>query len=716
MNDHMRNRTVIATIGLFCEGVVLAGCSNSAQPESRTTERQAVTQTQTGDVTDGVGNLGNGVQQIIPEWSSHTATADEITAVAQLKGPPPAALFTAPIPTNHTSATVDWASAQPSGSTSTYTIFLAEPGFAWSSFQGVKDDARASLVAQRKASLADGQAALTGKLQAISGANIRPLWLINALEVDIYSDALAEIAQWPEVVDIQYSVTVTQLGVGYSGYDRRECIGATQFINAGFTGASGGPSGSQVTVAMVGDLTDPEYGNNVPTDHPGFLYANGDYRFGWDLSCDSISETCTEAAQPTGQVHDTVVAGVLAGSIEAGQDPAYPGTNTRAQIDRSGIAPGVQLLDIGAATGSTADLALAIQNIFEHGADIISISWGVGGTCDVNEDFSGIDAEIEEAFGGGTFVAVAAGDSNTSSSTFSTTCNQTWPSNRSTAFGTNGLATVYESDGTTENPTPALQPGAWSTSEWPVDVYDPGTGGYYASTSQMLGSSAIGVTGLTYYWNSPSSYGYSSSNWVGSSFSAPAVAGGAALLSNAFYSWNGVVRTNWWLKSDLMMLSDGYAFVAYTGSQNDRYEAGVSQYSGTGRLKMHYPEDGSFSGGSWDWSWTKHTLNPGDVFTKKVTADFAQLRAAFFWQETDETHIADIDVYLDGLEANGATVCSTAFAGQSDESISNAIHVTASEVPTCATYVQIRIVAYGIPSGQTRTIYESDLWDHSPGF
>jgi hypothetical protein len=90
----------------------------------------------------------------------------------------------------------------------------------------------------------------------------------------------------------------------------------------------------------------------------------------------------------------------------------------------------------------------------------------------------------------------------------------------------------------------------------------------------------------------------------------------------------------------------------------------------------------------------------------------AHFRLAFYWQEPDESQVADIDVYLDGMESDGVTVCSSGFVTQNDESINNAIHITSANVPSCASYIRIRIVAYGIPSGQSRVVYESDLVDN----
>jgi hypothetical protein len=91
-------------------------------------------------------------------------------------------------------------------------------------------------------------------------------------------------------------------------------------------------------------------------------------------------------------------------------------------------------------------------------------------------------------------------------------------------------------------------------------------------------------------------------------------------------------------------------------------------------------------------------------------------RLAFYWEEPDESKISDIDFCLDGLESDGVTVCSSCFQGQFDYSVNNAAHLASWDIPSCASYIRVRISAFGIPSGQSRLIYYSDLYDNESSF
>jgi hypothetical protein len=144
---------------------------------------------------------------------------------------------------------------------------------------------------------------------------------------------------------------------------------------------------------------------------------------------------------------------------------------------------------------------------------------------------------------------------------------------------------------------------------------------------------------------------------------------------------------------------------------------GTSVYSGAGREQMRLPVYG-FPSGSWQWSWWGTNLSPHQTYTKTVPANIQNYRLAFFWEESNLTKVADIDVYIDALNASGQ-VCQSSFAVQDDESIINAVHVKRSDIPACALpngQLQVRFNVYGMPAGQTRKILGSDLWDNEPTY
>ena len=97
------------------------------------------------------------------------------------------------------------------------------------------------------------------------------------------------------------------------------------------------------------------------------------------------------------------------------------------------------------------------------------------------------------------------------------------------------------------------------------------------------------------------------------------------------------------------------------------------------------------------------------------SADRHASRLAMFWQETDLTHVADIDVSVTALDSSGNNCGSVNGAYQNDYSIINAIHAKRSDIPAYALpngSLQVSYLGYNVPSGQTRTVWTSYLWDN----
>ena len=101
-----------------------------------------------------------------------------------------------------------------------------------------------------------------------------------------------------------------------------------------------------------------------------------------------------------------------------------------------------------------------------------------------------------------------------------------------------------------------------------------------------------------------------------------------------------------------------------------------------------------------------------------VPANIQNFRLAMFWQETDLTKVADIDMYVDALNSSG-TVCASHFANQTDYSIINALHIKRSDIPACALpngSLQVTYYGYAVPPSQTRQVWTSYLWDNESGY
>jgi hypothetical protein len=453
--------------------------------------------------------------------------------------------------------------------------------------------------------------------------------------------------------------------------------------------------------------------------------------------------------EPTADNHDSVVMSVMAGSIEAGQDPNYPllwGMTTQDQVDRSGIASGPTLRhymlshndNVNPTLYLDQDIAQSFEQAILDYVDILTLTYSVGGwgepdacgppntadwctmncpsSCLVglspNADGGGVNTMIHNAFGSGILIVASPGDDN-GNPTYSLNGNQHWPSNRPEVLSSNGTWTTYDGSGNAPV-TPSMGPGAWVTSSMPIGVYNGSSYSNLTYGNVALGPDAPGYVGLGYQ-DVGGSLGYDW-GWYGSSFSAPIVAGGAALLQNAWWSAGFGVRPNYYLKADLLMLTDGYYFSSYTGAQTGRnpWLDGTSQYSGPGRQKLRYPQSGSFTS-SWGWGWGTFVLGPGGSHYGTIPANIQHYRLAIYWVETDLSHAADIDMHVNALDANG-NVCASNFAYQSDYSLQNVINIKRSEIPACAVTLQPYFATYAMPAGQTRTVYAVDLWDNETSY
>ncbi len=548
------------------------------------------------------------------------------------------------------------------------------------------------------------------------------MWLANLVRVTLPASLASQLASWPEVGLLEHDVPIHPAGTGTPGdgiygSDRRVATHADRLIAHGFTGLTGNAWSPSLPVRLgdVGVFQDTTLGinNSVPSNHPGFM-KSGSTRFTNNLIC-YPSGYCATDTPPTDKTHDEVVMGVMAGSIENGQDPSLPGTGTAAQVDRSGIAGGAALNYYRASAQTTAGAAIALEAAVNFGSDIVNNSWGVPvpvwTTSDPTTDFSGLNEVLQNAYQVGVLVVFSEGDSNTGG-TFSTACNTDYPANRPDVLAVNGSATTYDIMGNYPT-TPTLQAGAWSTSGCTIDVLTPALT-YVSQYDLEVGAVAPGNVGLNYAWGPYEGY-YNGSD-SGSSVSAPIVAGAAGLLRDMWNQMGYGIRNNYFLKTDLMMLTDGYSFTSYSDGGTPRLSGGTSPYSGTGRLQMRSLYD--FTHGSWQWSWVNLTLYNGTLYTKTIPSNIKNYRFAMFWEETDLTHVADIDIWVDALNSAGA-VCQSYVASQLDYSIVNAIHLKATDIPACALSggsLRLSVHGYAIPSGQNRVARYSDLWDNEPTY
>jgi hypothetical protein len=207
-------------------------------------------------------------------------------------------------------------------------------------------------------------------------------------------------------------------------------------------------------------------------------------------------------------------------------------------------------------------------------------------------------------------------------------------------------------------------------------------------------------------------FGYGPANFYqqfatdGTSMAAPAVSGAAAQLKHAMYALRGPQDARH-LFVNMLLLADGYDFPA---GPDARRVWGADSVSGMGRTVLHAPRAEDFPSGAWDWNWSWFTLYPGQVRTGILTQRSTQHRYVFTWFGDNTDALADIDVrayYRCGAAPR------VEVASQIDFDVRNRLQVSGSSIPIGCQY-EIDVIAYNIPAGQSRTLWEAWLWHNEP--
>ena len=239
---------------------------------------------------------------------------------------------------------------------------------------------------------------------------------------------------------------------GYSMAAVAQQIGATDFWNAGFTGAG-------VDVAVIDTGVTPVAGLDAP----------GKVVYGPDLSFDSQSPTVTNL---DANGHGTFMAGLIAGK-DAGVTAPYASAPASAY---RGIAPDARIVSVkvGAADGAVdvTQVIAAIYWVIEHQHDngmnirVLNISFGTDSTQHYLVD--PLAYAVEQAYQAGIFVVVAAGNDGPGAR---------WRGNMSNPAKDPFVLAVGASDtmGTPDSSDDVVAPfsasGSWLR---PVDVVVPG--------------------------------------------------------------------------------------------------------------------------------------------------------------------------------------------------------------------------------------------------
>lgn len=428
-------------------------------------------------------------------------------------------------------------------------------------------------------------------------------WLVNVVDALVPAGKLGEVADWSEVVSLDHSDPNDEDKPMYDGAEVRTNVRASVFHSANYRGDSGygGDSDANIRLAIIETAIDNDFVNR---DHDGFKdSASGPSRVKAVYSCTSSGCGSPVSNTGSGDNHATRVTWIAAGSIEQNQDPthqdadpAYPGTT--AQVQRSGVEPETDIYFLRYASRSNGKRQ-AIEKAVALGADVYNLSAGSDDEeCrDVDTrtyDSTSMNAALANALAAGTLPVHVTG--NEADDAPSGACSAVYPSWRPEAVAVGSLDTPDAQNYTT------AQLGA------------PSGRGYARTNITLSGNPIPALTApglLRQNFIGTSQYNSGQIGAPSTSYAAPIVAGGTALLKEALYengNFAATLANGRRILVNLLLSGDGWyvnGLSSNTGSEEDGWVSGASGY---GKVRLHHP--GELSGPSF-WSSQVRTINQG---------------------------------------------------------------------------------------------------------
>jgi hypothetical protein len=477
---------------------------------------------------------------------------------------------------------------------------------------------RAEILERRSIQLARLRKPLQMQFEARGVQVIVESELGSWVEARIPAKDLEHFARLPFVVRIDADITKADDVVNAdSGRDRRLTMGMPDdaYRSVGIDGGSGGNNPEDIVLAIIETDTD-DYYNGVNPLHAAYEDWNGGpsrilqtYECKWEAfkrNCRSGRAVNTIRTLAT---HGNLTTAVAAASLEQGQDLNLSAAQ---RVEASGIATEANIYYF--LEFVRADLVMAIEKAVALGADVISLSLGDSDsdTWCKNDSFSGIREAFEDATDAGVLMVNSAGNNQIANEDV---CNINFQSTFPDSLAVGGL---WLADGILGNTSttpiyPNSSRGTFSSTNhkgqttWPfiVDLIAPAQARFIPS-SGTAGSEA-----------------YDATTYVGTSISAPIVAGSAAILKD----W---ARMRGGLPGGLT--EDPYAIrvlLSLMGDGRDSSSQWLNYTSGFGALRFINFDTEVGSGA---WGVQRRVMVPGQVVDWSIGTTGPESTAVKGWK------------------------------------------------------------------------------------
>ncbi len=450
-----------------------------------------------------------------------------------------------------------------------------------------------------RVSLTIAPSSLAPWLVSIGATAVERSSAVDDVRADVPAERIEELLARPELTRIAAAAQARPTAA-WSGLELQSALGSARLRAAGLDGGRGGrtPGGLKIGIIEV----EADRGNWPVVDHPGWGGRLTTVRDCQVAGCPVVHPTPTKDERNT--THATAVAWVAAGSIEGGQDPAFPGSATADQRARSGALGAAKIVFYG--TNGSDAIARAIDRSVEDGMDVVNMSLAIGDAttaCDPAFDPSGISAHLRAALDAGVVFVASAGNETSGA------CTVAFPAFRPEVISIGALdsrdaSTAYAALPMWNDDAPGV-----GSAVGRVDLVTPGCmSGFFTSPPG---------DGARYFLGEGAA--------CGTSLASPAAAALVGGLHSALADLGIAIDDGRAMIAQSLLLGDGW-----DPDESGRVASSrMSARSGAGRARARWPGDEAAPSG---WGFRTITIHQGETVTWRVGHDGSSAPHVARWE------------------------------------------------------------------------------------
>jgi subtilisin family serine protease len=673
-------RKTKAALGLVASACI--SCSGETDEHAQVTSGLEKT-----TIANEIGDVGNGLQsrgatdarvEVTPGWKMAELAEQKRLLQAESDVPAPK------ISPSRTSRALELSDQAKDDALLSVVVELESPPMFDEGVEAFQTNIPlAEMIASRKAQLADDQKRVGRALTALGGKVESTFWIGgSAVVATMPAKRLRDILQIQGVTEIGIpEPSGSPAGLLAIGDARSTDAMRTQAL---IDNSWEGNINNRVDATRPMRIGVIEAANMINSHHVGFKDSpNRPNRVTDVQTCNAVQ--CNSGTPSFSPSHGTAVTAVAMGSITQGQDSNFPGSNTTDQIRRSGHAPEAEVIYYEM-DGTHESIRRAVEKAVSDGVDIINMSFQYD-ACDPVPSRTTTNQAFRDARSAGVLLVAASGNGATSNTD---ACGITWPATRPEVLSVGGLLTTDDTVPYRETTLGFNTPNCNTILYGGMPIT---TTAGHNGTATVLGLLAPGFVDLTYA-DDPAAYG----TFCGSSVAAPAVAGAAADLRDAFrdIGWPAANSAGG-MYANMLLMGDGYDGNAVVGGVSVR-SVQPTRFAGFGRTRMRAPSS-SVMTGPWFWHSSTRNITQGNTTAITVNTSAAEpngiteFKAVAVWFPSSLTSVPDVDMEVWDTCASGGPVSLITNTGFDYHT---AIRLPGSSVS--GRCLEVRLIGFSAPS------------------